>query len=137
LYWALSVPWRVRLFVANQRRVFGPFFRNCREQGRDVLCMPQDFPRLVRAPLYLLAAPGPVPEAAVRASGLDLEQLLAQRLLRPLAAPGWYALTTLHFAGSAHAGGLRRLFLRAWNPVVKVLNTWNWRRTTRGEESQP
>jgi GT2 family glycosyltransferase len=133
LYWALSIPWRTRVFLANQRLKFSWFLDNCREQGRDVLCAPQDFPRLIRLPLYMLASPGPISEGTVRASGLDLQQSVAEGLLRPLSAPGWYALTTLRFAGKEQAGALRKLFLRAWNPVSKVRNTIIWRKLTRPE----
>jgi GT2 family glycosyltransferase len=128
LYWTLTLPGRARLFIANQRRVFGRFREDCRRQGRDVLCAPQDFPGLLRLPLYLLAGPGPLTEEAVRSSGLDAQALLAQGLLRPLAAPGWFALTTLRFAGQPEAGKLRRLFLRAWNPLTKVHKTLVWRK---------
>jgi GT2 family glycosyltransferase len=134
-YWALSIPWRVQVFLANQRLKFTWFLDNCREQGRDVLCAPQEFPRMIRLPLYMLAGPGPVTGDAVRASGLDLQEVIEQGVVRPLSAPGWYALATLRFAGRANAWGLRRLFLRAWNPVTKVRNTITWRKLTRPKET--
>lgn len=137
VYWILTIPWRTRLFLANQRRVFTRFAGDCRKHGRDVLCTPQEFPGLVRLPLYLLASPGPLPEAAVRAGGLEPAQLVAQGLLRPLSAPGWYALTTLDFAGRADAGALRQLFLHAWNPIAKVRNTWTWRKGACSKEQRP
>lgn len=137
IYWFLSIPWRLQLFVANQRRVFGRFRDDCRAHGRDVLCAAQDFPGLVRLPLYMLASPGPVPAETVRATGFEPDDLVARGLLRPLSAPGWFALTTLQFDGRPEAGGLRKLFLRAWNPFAKVRNTIAWRRLARAGEPRP
>lgn len=135
VYWLLSLPWRVRPFLANERRRFTAFLAGVHQRGRDVLCEPREFPRVLGLPLYMLGAPGPVTEEAVRASGLDLQQLLAQGVLRRLTAPGWYALATLHFSGRAQASSLRRLSLRAWNPFTKIRNTIACLRMARREGS--
>jgi GT2 family glycosyltransferase/SAM-dependent methyltransferase len=137
LYHLLALPWRIRHAIDQRREVLARFAARCRTDGRDVLCAPQEMPRMVRAPLYLLASPGPVPEAAVQASGLPVQGLVDEGVLRPLSAPGWYALTTLHFAGRPDACRLRGLFLRVWNPLAKARNTWTWRKLTRPTEAQP
>lgn len=128
LYWLLEARMRVNYVIDGQRRTFRAFARSYRDQGKDVLCSPQNFPGLIRLPLYVVAAPGPLRHAEIEALGLPVEELVARGVLRPLRVSGWLALQTLDFTGQPEARRLRRAFLTAWNPLRKWANTRAWRR---------
>lgn len=131
LYWLLMLPYRLAAAIPGQRREFGRFVRDVRVRGRDVLCKPDEFPKLIRGPLYLLASPAPLSAEDCRRAGVRLDELLAAGTLRQMRNEGWYSLTTLKAVGQPHDGDLRALRRRAWNPVRKAINTMAYRRTLR------
>jgi GT2 family glycosyltransferase len=131
VYWLTTVPGRTVAFVRNQYRIFRAFGKAIETQGRDVLCRPEIFPGLIRLPLFLLAATGPLRETDMTAAGLDAETLRERGLLRPLQSEGWFALTTLDYANIPDSDRLKHLRLRAWNPLHKIGNTLAWRRSVR------
>ncbi|WP_216854924.1 glycosyltransferase family 2 protein [Burkholderia sp. L27(2015)] len=127
-YWLISLPWRIAAVIRAQQRMFSCFAVAIRERGIDVLCAPQKFPGLIRLPLYLFAAPGPLSPVDLARHGFNLDELLAQGLLRTLSVDGWYAFETLDFSDRHDAAKLKRLFWSAWNPVHKLANTLTWRK---------
>jgi hypothetical protein len=114
--------------IQEQRRVFKLFALAIRKQGINVLCYPQNFPGLIRWPLYLFAAPGPLRCKDFTNLGLNVDELLDQGVLRPSLVDGWYALETLDFSDQNEAAKLKRLFWSAWNPLYKLTNTLAWRK---------
>jgi GT2 family glycosyltransferase len=128
LYWLMFLPWRLWALIQGQRRTFSLFARAIRAHGISVLCHSQNFPGLIRLPLYFIAAPGPVCLADCAQHGLSVDQLLAQGVLRPLPVDGWYALETLDFSDKHEASKLKRLFWSVWNPLHKLTNTLPWRK---------
>src|SRR5581483_4397433 len=67
LYWLWTLPRRILEQVHAIRR----FASAARREGISVLCRPSEFPGLVRLPLYLLAAPGPVSLQDIESVQLD------------------------------------------------------------------
>lgn len=128
IYWLFCLPRRVSAAILGQRRAFLLFSRAIREQGINVLCYPQIFPGLIRLPLYFIAAPGPLISADVTLHKLNIDDLLAQGVLRTLSVPGWYGLNTLELSDKLEATKLKQLFWSAWNPLHKMTNTLAWRR---------
>lgn len=128
VYWLICLPRQILVVIQGQRRTFSLFARAIREHGINVLCYPQNFPGLIRLPLYLLATPGPISRTDVVQQGLIVEELITQGVLRPLRVDGWYALEILDFSDKHEAATLKRLFWAAWNPLRKLTNTLAWRR---------
>lgn len=129
LLWCLLLPYKVLHMVKGQARVFRSFAVDVRMKGADVLCHPHCMPGAIRPILYLLASPGPVNSADCEQVGLDVEDLVAQGLLRPLWADGWFAFSTVKVA----VGPVRRLLLSAWNPLPKTMRTLTLRQGLRRE----
>ncbi|WP_319587454.1 glycosyltransferase family 2 protein [uncultured Desulfobulbus sp.] len=121
MYWLLAA-------IKGQRSAFLLFSHSIRDQGISVLCHPQNFPGLIRWPLYFVAAPGPFRRTDLAQYGLIVNELLAQGILRSLCTEGWYAFETLNFSDKHNSSKLKRLFLSAWNPFRKLTNTLAWRR---------
>jgi hypothetical protein len=120
---------RFAALLRSQRDIFKQFGRDVRKKGKDVLCYPRSFPALIRLPLYLAAAPGPLRQGDLSKSGFDPAELLARGVVKPLYVLGWYAFKSLDFADQPDANKLRRLFwLDAWNPLRKMRNTAEMRR---------
>ncbi|MEZ2129479.1 MULTISPECIES: methyltransferase domain-containing protein [unclassified Sinorhizobium] len=131
IYVILTLPWRIANVIGGQRRTFARFAAASRRDGVDVLCRPEEFPGLIRLPLYFAAAPGPFKAESVERCGLALPELLERRIVRRLACEEWYAFTTLGFDGLSERSKLRRLFFYAWNPIAKFSHTIAWRRAVR------
>lgn len=128
VYWLICMPLRMHAVFQGQRRSFTAFAKAIRVNGINVLCNPQNFPGLIRWPLYFVASPGPISLADLDQKGFKLEQLLAQGVLRPLRVDGWYALETLEFSNKPQPLELKSLFWSAWNPLRKLTNTLAWRK---------
>ena len=121
VYWLINnIQW--------QPRAFKLFALAIHKQGINVLCNPQNFPGIIRWPLYLLAAPGPLRCKDFTNLGLNVNELLAQGLLRELRVDGWYALETLDFSDQNKAAKLKRLFWSAWNPLYKLIKPLTWQK---------
>lgn len=123
-YWLWVLPRRIK----GQIRAFRQFALAARREGISVLCRPSEFPGLVRLPLYLLAAPGPVSRQEIRSVQLDADSLVSANIMRPLRERDWFAFVTLDFTNRSDRDKLRRLFFRAWNPFSKPSRWLNWRR---------
>jgi hypothetical protein len=132
IYWALSLPRRALAAIKGQYITFSAFNRAIHARGADVLCRPQEFPGLIRWPLYFLASPAPMKRSDVDGCGLDPDQLLQMGVIRQMRADGWYAFETLNFAGLENPVKVRQLFWSTWNPVRKWTNTLAWRRAALG-----
>jgi GT2 family glycosyltransferase len=132
VYWLLTAPARATAFLRNQRRMFWEFARAICTEGANVLCRPDTFPGLIRWPLFLVAATGPLQEADVKSVGLEVAKLQERGILRPLTrSEGWFALTTLDFSNLPDRDRLKRLRFIAWNPVHKIGKSLAWRRSVR------
>lgn len=131
IYWLISLPGRTIAYVRNQRRMFREFWKAIGTDGADVLCRPEMFPGVIRLPLFLVAATGPVQEADVQSVGLDVATLRQRGLLRTLQSEAWFGLTTLDFSNLPDRAQLERLRLLAWNPIPKIGRKLAWRRSMR------
>ncbi|MFS8147126.1 glycosyltransferase family 2 protein [Rhizobium sp. BR 249] len=131
IYWLASLPGRIISYIHNQRRMFREFRKAIATDGADVLCRPEIFPGVIRLPLFLVAATGPVQEADVQSVGLDVATLRQRGLLRTLQSERWFGLTTLDFSNLPDRPQLERLRRLAWNPIPKIGRKWAWRRSMR------
>jgi len=122
VYWLICLPLRILAVIQGQRRTFSLFSQAIRKQGINVLCNPQNFPGLIRWPLYFAASPGPISCKDIERYGLSDEVLISQGILRPSRVYGWYLLETLDFSNQHEASKLKRLFWLAWNPLHKLTN---------------
>ncbi|MGZ2482237.1 GT2 family glycosyltransferase [Rhizobium pisi] len=131
IYWLTSLPGRTIAYIHNQRRMFREFRNAIATDGADVLCRPEIFPGVIRLPLFLVAAPGPVQEADVQSVGLDVATLRQRGLLRTLQSERWFGLTTIDFSNLPDRPQLERLRRLAWNPIPKIGRKRAWRRSMR------
>ncbi|MBX4967387.1 glycosyltransferase family 2 protein [Rhizobium binae] len=131
IYWLISLPGRTIAYVRNQRRMFREFWKVIGTDGADVLCRPEIFPGVIRLPLFLVAATGPVQESDVQSVGLDVATLRQRGLLRTLQSEAWFGLTTLDFSNLPDRTQLERLRRLAWNPIPKIGRKLAWRRSMR------
>jgi hypothetical protein len=128
LYWLICLPRQIFAVFQGQRRSFAAFGKAIHAHGINVLCNPQNFPGLIRWPLYFVASPGPISLADLEQKGFKWQQLVELGVLRPLCVDGWYALKTLKFPNTHQPLELKSLFWSAWNPFRKLTNTLAWRR---------
>lgn len=131
IYWLISLPGRTIAYIRNQRRMFREFWKAIGTDGADVLCRPEIFPGVIRLPLFLVAATGPLQEADVQSVGLDVAMLRQRGLLRTLQSESWFGLTTLDFSNFPDRAQLERLRRLAWNPIQKIGRKRAWRRSMR------
>jgi hypothetical protein len=115
-YWL----WVLARRIKGQMRAFRRFASAVRREGISVLCRPGEFPGLIRRPLYLLVAPGPVSWQDIRSVQLDADSLVSANIVQPLHNRDCFAFVTLDFADRSDRDKLARLFVRAWNPLSKL-----------------
>lgn len=127
-YWLLTAPFRLLSALKGQVRTTQRFLAAARAEGASVLCRPFEFPGLFRWPLYFVAAPGPLRSNEITSTGHSPAELCRRGILRPMSAPDWFSFSSLRFEGMPDRPGLRRLFVRAWNPVRKLGATLACRR---------
>ncbi|MBB2697669.1 UNVERIFIED_ORG: GT2 family glycosyltransferase [Rhizobium esperanzae] len=130
LYLLLTLPGRIWSGVKGQKRAFSRFAAAIGKDGRDVFCRPGLIPGIIRLPVYIAVAPGPMKREHIEACGLVADQLLKRGILRRIRGE-WYALNTVNFGDGAGAMHLKRLRRNAWNPVVKIGRTFSWYMATR------
>ncbi|MGM5050302.1 glycosyltransferase family 2 protein [Tardiphaga sp. 604_B6_N1_1] len=128
LLWLMQMPGRSITIARGQWRKFDLLRLAIERHGWNVLCWPAEFPAIIRAPVYLLFAPGPISEKMVARCGLDANEMMASGMLRRLQCGNWFALEKVVFGDHPQARKLVRLRLIAWNPVRKIANTFAWRR---------
>ncbi|MGO6816529.1 glycosyltransferase family 2 protein [Rhizobium brockwellii] len=132
LYLLLTSPTRAWRAVNGQRRVFSRFAVAFSKDGADVFCRPRLIPGIIRLPVYLAVAPGPIKREHIEENGLLVGELLQKGILRQLRCNGWYALNTIHFGDGAGSKELKQLRTKAWNPIAKVGRTVSWYVASRG-----
>lgn len=131
LYVLLTLPWRILAVVKGQKRTFSRFAAAIRRDGADVVCQPKLIPGIIRLPVYLAMAPGPLKREHIEERGLIVDELLQRGILRHTRCHEWYALNTINFGGEAASTELGQLRRRAWNPVTKIGRTVSWYLATR------
>jgi len=126
LYVLLTLPWRTWAVVKGQKRAFSRLAAAIRKDGADVVCQPKLIPGIIRLPVYLAVAPGPLKREHIEEHGLVADELLRRGILRHTRCREWYALNTVNFGGDAASTELERLRRKAWNPVAKIGRTFSW-----------
>ena len=126
LYLLLTLPRRIWVVVKGQKRAFSRFAEAIGKDGTDVFCRPELIPGIIRIPVYLAVAPGPIKREHIEEYGLVADELLQRGILRQFRCNEWYALNTVNLGGDAGAMQLKRLRRKAWNPVAKIGRTFSW-----------
>ncbi|TBY08423.1 glycosyltransferase family 2 protein [Rhizobium laguerreae] len=126
LYLLLTLPMRARAVVTGQKRAFTRLAAGIRKDGADVVCHPRLIPAIIRLPVYLAVAPGPVKHEHIEEYGLVADELLQKGILRQFRCHEWYALNTVSFGEDAGIRELKKLRRKAWNPFAKVWRTFSW-----------
>ncbi|MBY5790000.1 glycosyltransferase [Rhizobium leguminosarum] len=126
IYLLLTSPWRTWAVVKGQKRAFSRLGAAIRRDGADVVCQPKLIPGIIRLPVYLAVAPGPLKREHIEEHGLVADELLRRGILRQTRCHEWYALNTVNFGGDAANAELEGLRRKAWNPVAKVGRTFSW-----------
>ena len=85
-------------------------------------------PHPIRWPIFFLFSPSPLTAEDCERSGVDIDRMIAEGVIRSTRAPGWYAFATLSWDGAGNRSALRGLFLRTWNPFSKALRSLKFRR---------
>jgi ubiquinone/menaquinone biosynthesis C-methylase UbiE/glycosyltransferase involved in cell wall biosynthesis len=106
-------------FVHNQFKSFCRLPANMRAYRFQIVCVPQVFPSLVRAPIYLLFCPGLLHGKDFDQLGVSPRALVDKGILRERPLPGWYEFARIRRDDFSSQPVLRPLFFRAWNPILK------------------
>jgi len=92
------------------------------------------FPAVIRWPALIFLAPYSISSDDCLACGLDAEWLAEHGILRPTLASGWYDFELPPWPDPERPA-IRRLLIRAWNPLSKPFRFLNLRRDMRRHRS--
>jgi len=127
--------YRIAQMGIGQARGLMLFLTLWADQGNDILCYPFKIPKLIRAPLYFVASPGPISLADCQRFGCDPARLVDCNVLRELSVPGWFAFNTYQVKRVGQ-GDTRSLLTFACAIFPKIKNTLALKKivTARGQQ---
>jgi hypothetical protein len=102
-----------------------------RRLGFDLIFNPMLLPSSIRLPIYICACPGIVLNSDLANSSIPLTLLLDRGILRPLTVEGWFVFSGLKRVDLLHYPSLAWLFLRSWNPPIKLWRAFHYVFTLR------